>query len=450
MRSLDEGNLIIPFCLTFQLLARIVKAQASSATASSTPTDSANSPDSHHSSSDPSASYNSTSASATSSANASCDFSDSSIALVDYYLTSLKLTGLIRNYLSCEKNKISTTTLVWAGIGLTVGIFALVFLTVWLVQRGSKKRADIPPSQVEPDRRFEAMRPDASLAGPNPVRNEKAQYRRADEKHKQPQPGGKVALHGPFAARVENASDVEGGRALPSQMATINGSPMDTTLRPRSLYPSNPSPDQRHLNHQQPVRSSLAYPAPAQPSPASVPPLPSTNTRQPKSAMRQSVHSTRSRRESVASVHFGGAGFAADSTTPPPLPPLTTRPVMPAPSDTFGPTPPLAIRKSVAPTVAIPSYYESTGQAGYNDEAGQGGSAARQSPYKHSVYWNSSNHSSIPSLPPYASPPISSSSERGRRPSAVTAGSAGPGSSGTGGRRPSAGRQGSEDRGGMI
>ena len=175
MRSLDEGNLIIPFCLTFQLLARIVKAQASSATASSTPTDSAYSPDSHHSSSDPSASYNSTSASATSSANASCDFSDSSIALVDYYLTSLKLTGLIRNYLSCEKNKISTTTLVWAGIGLTVGIFALVFLTVWLVQRGSKKRADIPPSQVEPDRRFEAKRPDASLAGPNPVRNEKAQ-----------------------------------------------------------------------------------------------------------------------------------------------------------------------------------------------------------------------------------------------------------------------------------
>ncbi|OCF40100.1 hypothetical protein I317_06113 [Kwoniella heveanensis CBS 569] len=43
--------------------------------------------------------------------------------------------GSVTDYLSCAKDKISTTTLIGAGIGVTLGIFALAFLCIWLTKR---------------------------------------------------------------------------------------------------------------------------------------------------------------------------------------------------------------------------------------------------------------------------------------------------------------------------
>ncbi|WVF66431.1 hypothetical protein IAT40_001171 [Kwoniella sp. CBS 6097] len=48
--------------------------------------------------------------------------------------------GSVTDYLSCAKDKISTTALIGAGIGVTLGIFALAFLCIWLTKR---KRANV-------------------------------------------------------------------------------------------------------------------------------------------------------------------------------------------------------------------------------------------------------------------------------------------------------------------
>ncbi|WVQ94046.1 hypothetical protein IAU59_001124 [Kwoniella sp. CBS 9459] len=50
--------------------------------------------------------------------------------------------GSVIDYLSCAKDKISTTTLIGAGIGVTLGIFALAFLCIWLTKRKRANAAD--------------------------------------------------------------------------------------------------------------------------------------------------------------------------------------------------------------------------------------------------------------------------------------------------------------------
>ncbi|WWC85725.1 uncharacterized protein L201_000591 [Kwoniella dendrophila CBS 6074] len=47
--------------------------------------------------------------------------------------------GSLGDYLSCAKNKISTPILIGAGIGITVGIFLISFLCIWLTKKKRRK-----------------------------------------------------------------------------------------------------------------------------------------------------------------------------------------------------------------------------------------------------------------------------------------------------------------------
>lgn len=232
-----------------------------------------------------------------------------------------------------------------------------------------------------------------------------------------------------FTARVESVSDQE-DYSQPPQPVLNSGSPSNPTGLPRrTLYPTNPSPVDNHL----PAEDSHRFPV-AQPSLASSgAPL---RSRQPglPSAMRQSTHSARPRRDSIASVHFAGAASE-------PLPRMP-EPIRPPPIERFGTTQPLTVRKSVAPSMIrepmdIPSYYAATGEPSWSDiDRAEG--RPRQSVYGRSMYSTSSSESSPPPLPPYASRPSLSGQSR----LATNAGS--------GGRRPPAARKGIEDRGGLI
>ncbi|WWC97151.1 hypothetical protein V866_004030 [Kwoniella sp. B9012] len=49
--------------------------------------------------------------------------------------------GSVKNYLTCAKNKISTPMLIGAGIGITLGIFVLSFLCIWLTKKKRRRAA---------------------------------------------------------------------------------------------------------------------------------------------------------------------------------------------------------------------------------------------------------------------------------------------------------------------
>ncbi|WVW81699.1 hypothetical protein I302_103694 [Kwoniella bestiolae CBS 10118] len=49
--------------------------------------------------------------------------------------------GNVKNYLTCAKNKISTPMLIGAGIGITLGVFLLSFLCIWLTKKRRRRAA---------------------------------------------------------------------------------------------------------------------------------------------------------------------------------------------------------------------------------------------------------------------------------------------------------------------
>ena len=358
-----------------------------------------------------------------------------------------KLTHSPSEYLSCEKGNISTTTLVGSGIGVTVAIFGLVFLGIWWVQRGwrrGSKTEETPPSQVEQGSRseFPAFTPTELPRG------EKQVYIPPAEKRYPPQKREKLPLRDPRAARVDMTDEFEEDRFFPQQPTGHVGSPLDPNGLPvRKLFPSNPSPDPRHLQSQNALQSSITSRPVQQPSvSAAIPHIPPSTLRQaaPASAMRQSAYTAQARRDSISSVHFAGA---AVTSTPPPMPDpaLLPRQSSPQGRPITGTTQPLALRKSSAVSMAIPSYYESTGRSDHVEPNGPS-SSSRKSLYKQSIYSASSNEGSPPPLPPYDSRPLTSPMEvRPNIPIAeMSVTSAGQ-------RRPSAGgRKGSEDKGGMF
>lgn len=250
-------------------------------------------------------------------------------------------------YVKCQKGKVSTTTLIASGIGVTVAILALVGLGVWLCNRqrrgrqGSKRLED--GSSPTPTR---GKTPSPSSHRPRVNSDDDSEPEQLDEKR----PVKRMidttqsanAKRDPRAARVESGSSssesvaetpppphpahVVPKPALPSE---IINSPVEVETT-RTLYPSNPSPNPRHL------RSTPQASAQAQ------------------NGVRFSAYS---RRQSTLSV-VGAGGIGA----PPP---------MPVRSNTG--TSPLNIRKSTMDAgpprqtkraEGIPSYYEATkGQA---------------------------------------------------------------------------------------
>ncbi|ODN76101.1 hypothetical protein L202_06036 [Cryptococcus amylolentus CBS 6039] len=56
--------------------------------------------------------------------------------------TDCNYDGNVGDYLSCAKSKISTTALIGAGIGVTLGVFVLAFGCIWLTKKKRKKVTD--------------------------------------------------------------------------------------------------------------------------------------------------------------------------------------------------------------------------------------------------------------------------------------------------------------------
>lgn len=350
-----------------------------------------------------------------------------------------ELNTLDRNFVSCTKSKVSTTTLIGVGIAITAGIFGLVFLTVWCMQKSRKTSGakhivpPPPPDKLEQDRGGQDVptilyRPEQPY--PNPDHEKRYLSEKPDFREPFGIPQGNAAHYDHYS--MTTVHPMVGGY----------GSPHTDTQPVRPLYPSNPSPEPRHLQASNQTRYSIAsHPSQAYPAPDAPPPVPRSAMRaQPAaSAMRQSTQTPRSRRSSVASVHFAGNGPVFDPN-PPPMPDLASRPAL-------GDTRPLSVRKTNVTSVAIPSYYESTAhrqdtsQSSYDNDLA---TRRRQSIYNQSFYSSSSSESSVPPLPPYVSP---KSAEQMRRPSAASEGTA---TAGTGMRRPLNGRKGSEGMGGMI
>ena len=309
--------------------------------------------------------------------------------------------------------------LIGAGIGIIAGIFAVVLLIFWWVH---KRRHTASTSVLVQSNQTAGGGPDEGLrsgamdyGGMPPRAEEPYSYAPSgNEKQYYSQPKENYATGDPSVSRINNHVDY-GDPARPPEHGGVVGSPEVITLPSRALYPSNPSPDPRHLQAKDENRSSVTSRlTQSNHAPTTAPPLPPSAMRNqtPSSAMRQSIHSSRLR----GSVHFAGASPLTFSEAPPP-----------APDPTTDHTRPLSVRKTTASSIAIPSYYESTGQSGY-----------AQSMYK-SVFSSSSSES----VPPYVSP--QGGAGEPRRPSGASEGSGGAGS-----RRPTVARKGSEDKGGMI
>jgi len=256
-----------------------------------------------------------------------------------------------RDYLKCQKDTISTTTLIAAGLGVTVGILALVGLCVWLCNRKKRRHPRTSTDNESQPGKSDNTRTsiesyDEEVAYTSTRQKSQDEKRRVRPHNDESSPErekmspGKIneksspaqVRRDPRAARVESSSSAEYAvtpppphpahvpkTQLPSE---ILGSPVDDTPS-RQLYPSNPSPMPRHLRPQPGVRAS-----------------------------------NYSRRQSVASARIADE----DVSIAPPLP-------LPVRSNTG--TPPLTIRKSTigsSPSrghvAGIPSYYEATqGQA---------------------------------------------------------------------------------------
>ena len=73
------------------------------------------------------------------SGNATCTFSGGDVtSAIPLHFLMPRLKLILSDYLSCEKGKVSTTTLIAAALGVTVGVLALVGLCVYMCHRSRR------------------------------------------------------------------------------------------------------------------------------------------------------------------------------------------------------------------------------------------------------------------------------------------------------------------------
>ncbi|RXK39136.1 hypothetical protein M231_03641 [Tremella mesenterica] len=318
-----------------------------------------------------------------------------SVDVINSYLWEL-------DYLSCEKSKTSTTVLVGAGIGVTLGIFALIFGIVWISKRnrkrstrdtevgkkvsqgdGNTKKGTNSKAEEEEEEEYETEEEEDV---PNENIKKKAvtvEEDHSDEEAWSPQPPPEKTL----PSRSSRPSQVPPLQRPPlvRENAT-EGSPIEP-VPTRQLYPSNPSPQPRHLEdprrlHQgRPIhRPSVASQRGAQPplTRGSIPDIPPFNPQRNTLRTGES-HSQTQTRPSLQQAHSAPArGFPHDGRRPSNAPPPSSAPRRPsAPGPTAGVrreidgnTRPLDIRKSTVRPLApppenvtirrsvLPSYYE--------------------------------------------------------------------------------------------
>ncbi|WVN87307.1 uncharacterized protein L203_102485 [Cryptococcus depauperatus CBS 7841] len=360
---------------------------------------------------------NATSNSTSSSTSTASDASDTS--------TNCSYNGNVGQYLSCARSKISTPTLIGAGIGITAGIFVLAFGCIWLTRRKRKnvhtdhgkneevntekgrsgKKAWMEESEDEdmiPAKLMEDRYPRGPPKKPKITKSKREQAMEEPDspmsdldplpRMMQPRKGSRDTI---YSQRQIRPAAPSGATALirPIPEAGNNGSPQEGDGF-RSLYPSNPSPNPRHLTpqpglsgrlgtaptHNAQPAANLAHPPPAVTKRSSVhsrgvPLRGASNPRPPStvSFAKQTSHDAKSNlnvppipeqhRRTTASQQERPPTriMRAESNTPILTKTLAAEvPPMPnsLPSDS-GNTAPLKIRKSVAQSNYIPSYYQS-------------------------------------------------------------------------------------------
>lgn len=328
-----------------------------------------------------------------------------------------QLTTLLSDYLSCAKSKISTITLIGAGIGVTVGVLAIVFGCIWLTRKNRRK---MPPDIDGDDDQKESSKQKMKQSiekGPMPARKlesisdgedvipvklreddppvvqesqkiNKATSRmitdRTDSsasetdilsKTERPSNSSKTTMH---SQHYNRPSISHFSTSIRSQSSFSN------TIGSRNLFPSNPSPSPRHLqlhNEQMPKRASAM-------STKGLQPLPLALKRSTRSIPLRGVINSVSR--PVSTVSFVQRTTGMMETHVPPVPMLSQQvPSSPTsiqyqstatqsgsdirrPSQVPVPvtissnslpsnpnaTAPLNIRKSVVQTDRLPSYHD--------------------------------------------------------------------------------------------
>ncbi|WVQ76254.1 hypothetical protein IAR50_005919 [Cryptococcus sp. DSM 104548] len=225
---------------------------------------------------------------ADSSAQGSASTSTSTFSSESSTSTDCDYDGNVSDYLSCAKDKISTTALIGAGIGITLGIFALAFGCIWITRRKRKKVADgkdredtaaeeesgesrsdgekggrtkrarqrKEESEAEDDWRPVKLREDEPPTYQEVRRNQGKKGNRHEDmtdsssseldplpKKSGPRKGSRDTIYSQRAPRPA-PTPVQPTRQAPFEES---GSPGQEVISGRQLYPSNPSPDPRHL-----------------------------------------------------------------------------------------------------------------------------------------------------------------------------------------------------------
>ena len=243
----------------------------------------------------------------------------------------------------------STTTLVGAGIGVTVAIFAVIFGIVWLSKRNNRKKASTarsaPSSPVRPIRPAPSNTKDQESA-PSSEESAGEKERRAST--------DKKALRATVVDAdsqdeyEESVPQYSPPRQPPPQLRPLQAPPPAHHRRPdlqrsapseegspvepvpsRELYPSNPSPKPRHLQASRRGGASTTSRQPqGQPgSGEKIPPIPpyradrqgSTQEIPPSEPPQQSQ---RTRLTSASSVSSTSSGASTSSASIPPIPPF--------------------------------------------------------------------------------------------------------------------------------
>lgn len=223
----------------------------------------------------------------------------------------------LRDYLTCQKEKVSSTTLIAAGTGVTLGILILVGLGVWLCnrQRSSRRPSphSSPPQRSSKKQETESEEEEESDSGeerPSSIRKTPPRghdEERAVSKKKNP----KILEKGP-KGRVESVSSGSEWTITPPPPHPAHANLGNTPPRKQPTLPS-----QAIIESFPPTQPSRTFRQPGQPSQSRQMPT------------RPAITPLSIKRQSVATLSVKG-----------------DRPPMPPPARSNMGTRPLTIRKS--------------------------------------------------------------------------------------------------------
>lgn len=320
---------------------------------------------------------------------------------------------MLSDYLSCAERKISTITLIGAGIGVIVGVFAIALGCIWLTRKNRRKgppdsdgnddeeesskqtmKQDMEKGQtrkLESISDGEDMTPVKLKEDDPPVMQEPQRINKTTSRmltgrtDSSASEGGILSKIGPTNSSRIGMHSQHHSRPAVSHFSTSSRSQplISDTVGSRNIFPSNPLPSPRHLqmrNEQTPKRASAM-------STKGLQPLPLAMKRTTRSIALQGVTNNVSRPGSVASfvqrttgmtetivppvsmlsqcapsspttIHCRSTPTRSESDTSCPLQvPLSMAPSSSSVPSNPNATAPLKIRKSAVQIARRPSYH---------------------------------------------------------------------------------------------